>query len=486
MDLKEGTITKNQCYHKCMIRSGFAPLIRIGIVAVIAIASVVGYFVWKQSATPKTQVQQASSSPKISLATNAPSSPVILTTANTTPSSTGASPAKDGYNLLVATTTGQEDCGGLPDIRYHDGGFITSGAYNGYHRIIAIMSACGPDEGNPTFVFATKDYRTFIVKASSSEYNYNSQDAEVLYNKAKVVGFTNLPIDGPPKTISLGNFVLIQDSFHDGDIPTDAPLKSLVSGLTFYAAPPQASTGIPEQAEDATYLGNDNYVLVKTPSGPLFDYFLVSQEEFKSLSETPASANGVFYTQDQISSTAPLYRTYGPIVPEGCGDLTTTHVLRNISRNDLTKIGTTLRGVALYALKDPNHRLNHDEFNAKITPRIEPDATTITTADDNKIPIPSYSDYAAKNPVLVFQDPWGRWTGLGEFDYPTEGGCGKPVIYLYPPKPTEVTVKFTTPMRLTTDIPAYATDGWDVLANPDGEITDLQPQFTDCTAIDPV
>jgi hypothetical protein len=81
------------------------------------------------------------------------------------------------------------------------------------------------------------------------------------------------------------------------------------------------------------------------------------------------------------------------------------------------------------------------------------------------------------------QDPWGRWIGLGEFDNPTPGGCGKPVIYLYPPKPTEVSIKFTNAMRFTTDIPTYA-NGWNVMAQPDGELTDLQPQFTNCAAID--
>lgn len=47
----------------------------------------------------------------------------------------------------------------------------------------------------------------------------------------------------------------------------------------------------------------------------------------------------------------------------------------------------------------------------------------------------------------------------------------KPVIYLYPETPTEVTVRLDYDGRLTTTYPAYG-DGWQVHAAPDGTITD--------------
>ena len=48
----------------------------------------------------------------------------------------------------------------------------------------------------------------------------------------------------------------------------------------------------------------------------------------------------------------------------------------------------------------------------------------------------------------------------------------KPVIYLYPREETQVSVKLDYSGTLTSTYPAYA-GGWDVVANPDGTLTDL-------------
>ncbi len=51
----------------------------------------------------------------------------------------------------------------------------------------------------------------------------------------------------------------------------------------------------------------------------------------------------------------------------------------------------------------------------------------------------------------------------------------KPVIYLYPEKETEVSVKLTLDGRLTCTYPDYG-DGWTVIASPDGALTDKHGQ----------
>ena len=463
-----------------MNRKGSTLFIVIGIIVLIIIAGTIGYFVWKKTATPR----QASTS------TIETSSSSVVTAGD------GFNPTEN-YNLFVANPN--NDCGGLPAINYYDGGMITSGPYAGYYRIVGAPPACGPPGGDYGVLFATKNYQTFIAQGTSSEYaaaqeNYavmisptstgvavNAAEDEAAtqwglgefdYNYSKVVGFGDIPNGAPPATIPLGNFVLVQNDYWYGAVPTSSPLTSLVSGLTFWSDPSQTYTGTGQTA-DATYLGNNNDVLVKTSSGPVFDYFLISKEEYEDASSTGLSlswpSDGVFYQKNDISSSAPLYNTYGQIAPGACGGLDTTYLIQNISQSDLIQVGTTTGGVALYTLKNSNQALNQDEYNTKV---------------NGPPPAPSsFANYVAKNPVLIFQDPWGRWTGLGEFDYQTEGGCGKPVIYLYPPKPTEVSVKFSTPIRFTTDIPTYA-NGWDVLAQPDGQLTDLQPQLTNCAAID--
>lgn len=47
----------------------------------------------------------------------------------------------------------------------------------------------------------------------------------------------------------------------------------------------------------------------------------------------------------------------------------------------------------------------------------------------------------------------------------------KPIIYLYPEQTTELTVKLGKPEKITSSYPKY-TNGWEVIANPDGTLID--------------
>jgi hypothetical protein len=53
----------------------------------------------------------------------------------------------------------------------------------------------------------------------------------------------------------------------------------------------------------------------------------------------------------------------------------------------------------------------------------------------------------------------------------------KPVIYLYPTKPTNVTVQLSNVKDLTFTYPKYAEDGWNVLANTDGTLKTSGKEF---------
>jgi len=50
----------------------------------------------------------------------------------------------------------------------------------------------------------------------------------------------------------------------------------------------------------------------------------------------------------------------------------------------------------------------------------------------------------------------------------------KPIIYLYPEKEMEVTVKLGNPEKLTCTYPKYDEDGWTVIAKPDGKLVDTE------------
>lgn len=68
---------------------------------------------------------------------------------------------------------------------------------------------------------------------------------------------------------------------------------------------------------------------------------------------------------------------------------------------------------------------------------------------------------------------WGLiWLYL-KYGPKTEEPQEKPVIYLYPTKEQNVSVKLLYQGKLTVTYPLYQ-DGWEVMANPDGSITDLK------------
>lgn len=54
-----------------------------------------------------------------------------------------------------------------------------------------------------------------------------------------------------------------------------------------------------------------------------------------------------------------------------------------------------------------------------------------------------------------------------------EGCFDKPIIYLYPTKTTEVSVKVGNPQNFTHTYPKY-NDGWQVVAQPNGDLTDVK------------
>ncbi|MEI6144098.1 MAG: hypothetical protein WCP91_00685 [Candidatus Berkelbacteria bacterium] len=70
--------------------------------------------------------------------------------------------------------------------------------------------------------------------------------------------------------------------------------------------------------------------------------------------------------------------------------------------------------------------------------------------------------------LLVVQDGYGNWAGYMNDKYAPAVECGKPVIYLYPTKATQVSVKVGA--DVTKSEPAYD-KGWSVLANPSGMLT---------------
>ena len=86
---------------------------------------------------------------------------------------------------------------------------------------------------------------------------------------------------------------------------------------------------------------------------------------------------------------------------------------------------------------------------------------------------PSYVEFIKKVPVPVFfwKDAFDRYVVYKNNAGVPQAECGKPVIYLYPTKAEDVSVKLPSFISVTKSEPAYPASGWNVHAEPSGALT---------------
>lgn len=369
-------------------------------------------------------------------------------------------------------------------------GTISSGTLAGYTRVAVRAQSddwAEPmnDSGDIVFMFATKDFKTYIVDTPFEYYYLSNGNGSSTFTK-NVTATGTVPSNFP-ETIELGSFVLEKKSNHlEAVSTTSKEVPSSIPGIQLYL--------------DSTD------IIAKDSFGVMFNYILLPKETYEAQVKQPdfnkPGYRDFYFTDSDIKTDKPLYKTYGNAIPGTCSfgvvglnnGITTTAELQG---TQLQKIGVTTYGTAIYTPAKTDDTINKKEYTSKITSVTElyknygnlSDAEATTRglkefAEINKSsPVPTFENYVAKNPILFMKDPWGRWVAVGEWDYNLEGGCGKPVIYLYPTKDTTVSVKLDVPTTFTTQIPTYS-NGWDVLAHADGTLTDLQPEATECSHID--
>ncbi len=465
-----------------MNQKGFAPIIFLLIFALLAAGAVGAYFFQKQKSSNLTPpaVNYPTTHPQVS----PKAAPTPAAAASTGVATLTGQVTRLSTDLGLIKNSDEFDSQG---ITYYTGGVFSSGKYAGYTRYLALFD-WGPG-GPVTLFFVSKDQRSYILD-STAKTIYNMDMS--YFDTTKVVS-TDLIPEATPETISLDpNFSLSeydilsirQDTGQKSDDQSHSPLyeniletdfsknKTLtlpnVSNLTFYAPLP-ASTSI------SPYLDITTQVIVVDSTGLPYTFAIST----KGSGDTGANSNkpSIRFNKAQLVSTNSLYNNYDVAFPGGCSFNQYNYITKDLTDADLSQIAT-FNGLPIYGLKNKDHALYHLEYDTKVSPYTQ-DFKDI----NDGVVAPTYQEYVAKNPLLFVKDYWGRLVVLGEFDYQLPGGCGKPVVYLYPQKSTNVQVSFINPMILSTAIPSYA-QKWNVLAEPNGTLHDLQPNLTNCSLID--
>jgi len=441
--------------------------------------------------------------------------------------------------LFKRTEFDQQD-GFAPASVYYSAGVFVKGPYKGFERIIALRESLGP--GGPlVYIFSTKDRKTYILHEEDDasviypETDYRNPFQTV--DKTKIIKIVKLPSDHP-QTISLSkDFSLykngivtqnvksgktskegyeIYENIVRSDFSSYETLPLSVPDLTFYGVVNDPVL-IPDEWEEdakvqaqlrAKFIKGTTGVIAVDSSGVPYSYTLTrpseitqyekqmqtyraasvayekervrfENKEIKVLPDYPQlpSLPNVRFFGKQIKGPGDIFDTYDIAVPYICGVEVDMPVIQNISDDELLSFGT-VGGIELFILKDAQHPFNKLAYRNKML--MIPEEFDVINKGKEKL---SYDAYVAKHPLFFMKDFWGRWMAVGEYDYKMIGGCGKPVLYLYPEHPTDVSISFSKPMEITYSIPTYKTD-WYVKAYPDGTLQDLQRTRTDCTSFD--
>ncbi len=166
----------------------------------------------------------------------------------------------------------------------------------------------------------------------------------------------------------------------------------------------------------------------------------------------------------------------------GCGIGNSCYNVENTDASQLVEVGQTQKGTKIFVAKN-NQRIEDKTDLDGLVDKDQPqwalnyyynlyvDMQQYLPDDSRAAKVKTYEEFLAEKPIVYWQDPFGRYSGIIATEFKAPAECGKPVIYLYPEKTSSVSVKVGIDEFTVTE-PAYG-NGWNVMAEPNGDLTNL-------------
>jgi hypothetical protein len=173
-----------------------------------------------------------------------------------------------------------------------------------------------------------------------------------------------------------------------------------------------------------------------------------------------SSAPGIAWTQNTPDSQPVSNTNTYTSAAAGCGSAYGYVIAKNIDPSQLVKAGVGPASETIYQLPTSSSLFSDYYTN---------NYGGGSGLQDSTLQNLSLSDFQADHAVILAKNSLGEYVVYQRTDMFEGGGCGKPVIYLYPEAPTDVNVKIGA--DVTASDPTYGQDGWnDVLALPGGKL----------------
>lgn len=424
----------------------------------------------------------------------------------------------------------------------YEAGVFQRGELQGYTRIIAIRPPETP-KGPIIYTLATKDFQKYYIDDPKNEWsNKNDSDYEDAFyyiDKSKIIGAKIFEREDSEEISLDNNFALFRENYSTDNIKTERidnngnniyetilktdlsnyqKLESPFSNLEFYFEKFSTNESNVDASEKQKNIWRQKYILgssevmVVDSSGLPTSYTLstvknieqykkdsseyeiklkkyneaVTKYENKEISEYPVHPDFVYLpnlgfksTQLEANKMTSYFSDYRSAFPSACSNSMNTKVA-NVNESELEEVAK-IDGNSVYRLKDKNSEMYSLAYENKFN-YYESGDPSEWESENKGINKSNLKEYINKNPLLFIKDYWQRWIVLGEYDINLPGGCGKPVIYLYPEKETEVRVELKSPVKFSTQIPLYK-GFWQVLANSEGKLVDLKKEDKDCQLI---
>lgn len=363
---------------------------------------------------------------------------------------------------------------------------INSGKYKDFQTYLVetnelTLGGYGTPSGKIYYMIAVNNGKMVVFYDKSLyEGNYEKEQLENRIDSKKLQAFDTfeLPVK-LPETLSNGNILILQRSSNF----EETTLSSIFGLLKDYINNPSLKKIATVQNLDVySYENKENkttYYLVNFNG--VLAYYYSSIKGFDKISSKNIEGTSTFKAETlKLKNNEVAYQTFRLFVPpctQGASpyDLEKDLNFKVKDSQNLIKV-TSDDEVEVLKFKNLNSKENEELIN-----KIKQTVSFYNEKGKYDTREPEIKDLE-NGGILIYKDIFGIYRAMIRKDL-IYGGCGKPVVYLYPEKETKVTLSFVNPINFTTVIPNYK-NNWEVLAHTNGILNDLKPQLTDCNSFE--